>query len=89
MEKLVKINLLLPQYIPANIDVSLILPDGIVSDKMGARAYCDNKIRKFDTAAEFTLTATEFMAPFERVIVEATMSDRPMPIYFAIPIIAK
>ena len=76
-------------YRPVNVDVRIVEAKGLEVDHRSSRCYCDNKFSKFDQQAVFTFTATEEMAPLNRVIVECLISDRHMPILFEIPICAK
>lgn len=74
---------------PVNIDASIITPVGVLCNKSGARAYSDNVTREYDKYIDLEFTLTEEAASFNRVIVEAIISDRHMPILFEIPITAK
>ncbi|MBQ2817873.1 MAG: ADP-ribosylglycohydrolase family protein [Clostridia bacterium] len=76
-------------YIPVNVDVRLILPEGISADKKTTRVYCDHCFRDKGDKAHFTFTAAEEMAPINRIIVEGIVTGRHTPILFEIPIIAK
>lgn len=76
-------------FLPFNIDLQLILPQGLTADKTAARIYCDHCFERFNTAAEFQFTATEALAPINRILVKGQISDRHTPILFEIPICAK
>jgi len=73
---------------PFNVDVRLILPEGITSNSNGARVLVDHQ-RPESGACSFTLTATEALKATNRVIVEVDPYGHVGPALFAVPIFSK
>jgi len=73
---------------PFSANVSLILPEGIASDKKGMRAFVDHQ-RHDGGSCTFTLTATEGLEASNRVIVQADFPGHISPVLFAVPVFGK
>ncbi|MBQ8895011.1 MAG: ADP-ribosylglycohydrolase family protein [Clostridia bacterium] len=73
---------------PLNLDIRLILPEGVTADRKYGRMYVDHKSALGDNWS-FTLTATEEMKAMNRIIVEMDCPGRPQPALFVIPVLAQ
>ncbi|MBQ3084757.1 MAG: ADP-ribosylglycohydrolase family protein [Clostridia bacterium] len=70
---------------PHLVDIKLHLPEGLEADRCGGRLYMDHRRPEGDRFT-FTLTATEGLQAMNRVLVEATVVGRPMPILISVPV---